>query len=440
MRAAPVALVGLERRGGTWCCLRGYWAMLAPLVACATPPGTQVPLTEPTAERIVRLVSVHVGETDWVPTQAAMLMRYLELPFRLYTTVREGHVDRVSETWRRITGDEPAFIADYGTAMKAARQWHGTARCVLSAAISCDHAVQLEYLLSEAVRGAPADDVLLVLDSDAWPVASLREHVLPLIDGGDGVELVAVRRAVEGMALWPHPSFAVTTCGLWVRSYHSWGLAESLSDVVHHGFTRKLQQQVGSAHVGRTCHGKEYEIDTGSMLWSAYNDSLSRWVALDRVNALNLDPLFYGVYGRNGVALVYHEGAGTTQRSKSKVQPVTGGSYDDAFRDLRLAVAAAREDDSLHEPMDRLVELLVRPETSPLYRSRNGHQSDLMKRCEATREQLLIGAARNPTGDQSPWCQEQVEDLCRANRNRTKAVSQADHDVGIRFREFPNPT
>ena len=165
--------------------------------------------------------------------------------------------------------------------MKAARQWHGTARCVLSAAISCDHAVQLEYLLSEAVRGAPADDVLLVLDSDAWPVASLREHVLPLIDGGDGVELVAVRRAVEGMALWPHPSFAVTTCGLWARSYHSWGLAESLSDVVHHGFTRKLQQQVGSAHVGRTCHGKEYEIDTGSMLWSAYNDSLSKWVALD---------------------------------------------------------------------------------------------------------------------------------------------------------------
>ena len=138
-RRARVANVGpsaVVARGG----LRGYWAMLAPLVACATPPGTQAPLTEPTAERTVRLVSVHVGETDWVPTQAAMLVRYLELPFRLYTTVREGHVDRVSETWRRVTGDEPAFIADYGTAMKAARQWHGTARCVLSAAISCDHA------------------------------------------------------------------------------------------------------------------------------------------------------------------------------------------------------------------------------------------------------------------------------------------------------------
>ena len=410
-------------------------AMLAPLVACVTPQGTQMPLTEPTTERIVRLVSVHGGETDWVPTQAAMLVRHVDLPFRLYTTVRDGQINHVSETWQRITGDEPAFIADYSTAMKAAKKWHGTARCVLSAAISCDHAVQLEYLMSEAVRDALADDVLLVLDSDAWPVASLREHVLPLIDGGNDVELVAVRRAVEGMALWPHPSFAVTTCGLWVSSYHSWGLAESLSDVVHHGFTRKLQQQVGEAHVGRTCHSKEYEIDTGAMLWGSYNDSLSRWVALDRVNSLNLDPLFYGVYGRNGVALVYHEGAGTTQRSKSKVQPVTGGTYDDAFRDLRLAVAAAREDNTLHEPMDRLVELLVRPETSPL-RWGSNRTSDLLTRCEATREQLLIAATVG--GQRSSWCQEQVEDLCRTNRNRTTTISQSDDDVGTRFRQFPN--
>ena len=213
--------------------------------------------------------------------------------------------------------------------------------------------MQLEYLLLEASKGAPADDVLLVLDSDAWPVASLSEHVLPLLDARDDVELVAVRRAVEGMALWPHPSFAVTTFRAWGRTYHSWGLEPSTGAV--RGSRQRLQQQIGSAHVGRTCHSKPYEVDTGSMLWSSYNDSLSSWVALDRVNALNLDPLFYGVYGRDGVAFAYHEGAGTTQRSKSKVQPVTGDSYDDAFRELRLAVAAAREDDQLHEPMDRLV-------------------------------------------------------------------------------------
>jgi hypothetical protein len=378
------------------------------------------PLTAPTTERVVRLVSVHGGETDWVATQAAMLVRYVDLPFRLYTTVRDGQIGHVSETWLRITGDTPALVANYSTAMKAAQTWNGPTRCFLSSPASCDHAVQLEYLLLKASRGAPADDVLFVLDSDAWPVASLSEHVLPLIDGDNDVELVAVRRAVEGMALWPHPSFAVTTCGAWVGSYHSWGL-EPLAGVVP-GSRQKLQQQIGSAHVGKTCHSKPYEIDTGAMLWSSYNDSLSRWVALDRVNALNLDPLFYGVYGRDGVAFAYHEGAGTTQRSKSKVQPVTGGSYDDAFHDLRLAVAAAREDSSLHEPMDRLVELLVRPETSPLRAKgswRNKRAPGLLERCEATREQLLIAAAAGE--ERSPWCQEQVEDLCRQNRNRTVA-------------------
>ena len=391
-------------------------------IACAAPrTGTQMPpLTEPTTtKRVVRLVSVHGGETDWVPMQASMLVRYVDLPFRLYTTVRDGQIRHVSETWQRITGNKPAFVVDHSTAIKAAQTWHGPARCVLDAAISCDHAMQLEYLMTKASRGAPAHDVLLVLDSDAWPVASLSEHVLPLIDADNDVELVAVRRAVEGMALWPHPSFAVTTCGLWVSSYHSWGLAPSLPGAVLHGFARKLKQQVGSAHEGRTCHNKSHEIDTGSMLWGSYNDSLSRWVALDRVNALNLDPLFYGVYGRNGVAFVYHEGAGTTQRSKSKVQPVTGGTYDDAFRDLRFAVAAARDDNGPNnfygrEPMDQLIELLLHPDTSPLRTS-----TDLMERCEATREQLLIAAT---TGDErAAWCQEQVEDLCQKNRDHTMA-------------------
>ena len=278
--------------------------------------------------------------------------------------------------------------------------------------------MQLEYLLLEASKGAPADDVLLVLDSDAWPVASLSEHVLPLLDARDDVELVAVRRAVEGMALWPHPSFAVTTFRAWGRTYHSWGLEPSTGAV--RGSRQRLQQQIGSAHVGRTCHSKPYEVDTGSMLWSSYNDSLSSWVALDRVNALNLDPLFYGVYGRNGVAFAYHEGAGTTQRSKSKVQPVTGDSYDDAFRELRLAVAAAREDDQLHEPMDRLVELLVSPETSPL-RARgswkNKRAPGILERCDATRELLLSTAVEGE--ERSAWCREQVEDLCRKHRNQT---------------------
>ena len=98
-------------------------------MACAAPrarASTQMPpLTAPTTERVVRLVSVHGGETDWVATQAAMLVRYVDLPFRLYTTVRDGQIGHVSETWLRITGDAPALVANYSTAMKAAQTWNG---------------------------------------------------------------------------------------------------------------------------------------------------------------------------------------------------------------------------------------------------------------------------------------------------------------------------
>ena len=44
-------------------------------------------------------------------------------------------------------------------------------------------------------------------------------RVLALLEGGDnGVDMVAVRRSIEGMALWPHPSFALTTCGACTRA------------------------------------------------------------------------------------------------------------------------------------------------------------------------------------------------------------------------------
>ena len=128
--------------------------MLAPFagMACAAPrASTQVPpLTAPTTERAVRLVSVHVGETDWVGTQAAMLRRFVELPFRLYTTVKDGQIQHVSETWRRITGDTPALVAEYSTAMNAAKTWNGLARCFLSRFLA------LALALAPAPAPAPA--------------------------------------------------------------------------------------------------------------------------------------------------------------------------------------------------------------------------------------------------------------------------------------------
>ena len=423
------------------------------------PPPPPIAWNSGKGERMVRVVSVHVGDTDWVPTQASMLVRHVSLPFRLYTIVSDGRAEYVSGTWQRITGNKPAMAVAYSDAMKAADSWDGPARCVLTAAPSCDHAVLLEFLMSHAVQdargGTHDDDILLVLDSDAWPVASLSQHVLPLIDGGSDAELVAVRRSVEGMALWPHPSFAVTTCGVWRRSWHSWGLAPVQytrdrtaedSRVRIEGFTRDLHNQIGSASKeALMCHDHPDDLDTGSVLWGSYNDSMSKWKALPRMNTMNLDPLYYGVYGVHGVAIVYHEGAGTTQRGGSKITNAFGmdSSFDDASRHLRDAVSAARDEvhalvrdlqqlpqfpagyqlasgmteqldlqgsamhrlDAQLSGMDQLVELLLHPDKSPLERS------DVMEACEMMREQILLAAAKK---SQPPECKKQVENLCRA--------------------------
>ena len=291
-------------------------------------------------ERVVRVISVHVGEKDWVPMQASMLALHIDLPFRLYTTVNDGQGEYVSDTWKRLTGNGPALATQYSAVMQAASKHSWKDRCVLGSDESCEHAVQLEYLIHKATEDATADDILFVLDSDAWPVGSLSQDVLPLMGGDDGVELVAVQRSAEGMSLWPHPSYAVTTFGAWSGSYHSWGLAPQL--VGRGEFRRNLQDQIGSAtkHMQPLCHDHPFDLDTGSVLWASYNDSLSNWIALPRMNAMNLDPLFFGVYGHNGVALAYYEGAGMKGAGAAKrAQP-----KDDTAHAARDAVGAARDE------------------------------------------------------------------------------------------------
>ena len=312
----------------------------------ATTSEPEATTSEPAApaagkdERVVRVISVHVGEKNFVPMQASMLALYIDLPFRLYTTVNDGQWENVSDTWKRLTGSRPALVTQYSAAMQAASKHSWKDRCVLGSEASCDQAVQLEYLIHKASEDATADDILLVLAPDAWPVGSLSQDVLPLIGGDDGVELVAVQRSAEGMSLWPHPSYAVTTFGAWSGSYHSWGLAPQ---VVGRGeFRRNLQDQIGSStkNLQPLCHDHPFELDTGSVLWDSYNDSLSNWVALPRMNAMNLDPLFFGVYGHNGVALAYYEGAGMKGAGAANgTQP-----KDDAPHAARDAVGAARDE------------------------------------------------------------------------------------------------
>ena len=204
------------------------------------------------------------------------------------------------------------------------------------------------------------------MDADAWPLDSLTEQVIPLLDDDkNGVDLVAVRRSVEGMALWPHPSFAATTCGVWRKYNLSWSLPPH--GKVPLAYKERLENQIWKASEGVLCHSKP-NLDTGAPLWPFFNDTSRNWVALERINRLDLDPLFYGVYGREtGRPLVYHQGAGSRVAVTSKV--TTGAlqvdGYEQAAYKLHdVVLAEQRKENGYTE----LVNFLASPRSSPLYK------------------------------------------------------------------------
>ena len=312
--------------------------------------------------RRVRIVVSNVGESNetWVPVQARMVRRWVDLPFALYTSVNDGSEQSVSRHWQAHAAHTPALVVSH-SAIAASSNWRSLMDRCFFANISCDHAIQLDYLIRQAChKDAPAEDVLLVLDSDAWPLATFSEHVLPLLDASPSTSLVAVRRRVEGMALWPHPSFAVSSCGTWADGNLSWGSMPPLTDARAHAMAL-MGSIYAPALSDSLCHRQfatskaerspGVAIDTGGTLWPRFNNTSGNWVALERANQVNLDLLFYGVYASpTGVAVAYHHGAGQRSMLTSKVSPKSqdyiraAASVRDAAQSIILGRHSGPED------------------------------------------------------------------------------------------------
>ena len=196
-------------------------------------------------------------------------------------------------------------------------------------------------------------------------------RVLALLEGGDnGVDMVAVRRSIEGMALWPHPSFALTTCGAWLSSSKkSWSQPPAETGKALHA--TRLKRNIFHSSQGQLCHSHE-QLDTGSPLWSTYNDTSDNWVMLDRINQLDLDPLFYAVYGVDGLPVAYHQGAGSRAVATSKVVPNAqniAGYEASAFELSDMVLEVLGQPNGTEE----LVDLLMRPQSHPLFV--HGHEA-----------------------------------------------------------------
>ena len=144
-----------------------------------------------------------------------------------------------------------------------------------------EHAIKLNRLADTiAAATTRADDILIFLDGDAFPVADLR----PLLNEAlPKHKLVAVQRLENNGDIQPHPCFCATTVGFW----------------------RELQGDWREGYCWKDQNGREV-TDVGGNLLKQVTDRGINWLPLRRTNKFNLHPLFFGIYG----GVVYHHGAG----------------------------------------------------------------------------------------------------------------------------------
>ncbi len=195
------------------------------------------------------IATVHYRSPRWVEIQARHLREHLSVPY---------------QTWTSLERIDPSFGVHFDRVLEQ----RGS------------HAGKLNHLAMEISQVASADDLLMFLDGDAFPIAD----PMPLIEQGlERAPLVAVRRAENADEPQPHPCFCVTTVGTWRSLPGDWS--------------------AGPTWTG--AHGKPTS-DVGGNLLRRLELSGTPWVEVLRSNRRDIDPLYFAVYGE----AIYHHGAG----------------------------------------------------------------------------------------------------------------------------------
>lgn len=150
------------------------------------------------------------------------------------------------------------------------------------------HPAKLNALAEIVRERASADDYLIFIDGDAFPIAPIEPGLLA------GTPLAAVRRDENLGDPQPHPCFCMTTVGFWNEIGGDW----------RPGYTWK--NALGY-----------HTSDVGGNLLGILREKKIAWQPLLRTNEVNLHPLWFAIYGD----AVYHHGAGFRgRRSRASLE------------------------------------------------------------------------------------------------------------------------
>lgn len=196
---------------------------------------------------MIHVVTVHFMDDRWIGPQLRFLRRNLRSEHRIV-----GCLNGIDPAWADVFDE--------------------------SHDLSGNHAEKLNELAQIVTRsGAAAEDLLLFIDGDAFPIAPVDASLLA------GAPLAAVRRDESQNDRQPHPCFCLTTVGFWNEIRGDWR------------------------------EGHQWEIEDGRMVSDVGGNLLglleaarAEWRPLLRSNRTDLDPLLFGIYAD----VAYHHGAG----------------------------------------------------------------------------------------------------------------------------------
>lgn len=144
------------------------------------------------------------------------------------------------------------------------------------------HGVKLNQLARRVCEKAQADDWLVFIDGDAFPIAD--DWVNKVQQALKKAPFLAVQRLENSGERHPHPCFAVTTVGTWRKIKGDWRPGPELKDAEDRLYT-----------------------DPGTRLALSLDQSGIAWQPLHRSpDTRQHHPIYFGVYG----GIVYHHGAG----------------------------------------------------------------------------------------------------------------------------------
>ncbi len=198
---------------------------------------------------MIHIATCHLG-SRWVDVQLDFLRRNMSAPYR---------------TWVAAEDLDHEELAKFDVVLPAGGR----------------HPAKLNLLAREVLAAASDDDLLMFLDSDAFPIADPIPRVLDELRAN---ALVAIQRRENDGESHPHPAFCATTVGAWRELGGDWSDGD---------LWRK-----SSGHL---------TTDAGANLPRLLAEKGRTWAALTRTNTVDLHPVLFGVYG----GIVYHHGAGS---------------------------------------------------------------------------------------------------------------------------------